>query len=34
MMDTIKTGSILIAEGALLPASLMFESEPYAQGWR
>ena len=34
MADTIKTGTILIAEGALLPESLLLESEPYAYGWR
>ena len=34
MRDTIKMGSILITEGILLPASLRFDSEPYAQGWR
>ena len=34
MADTIKTGTILITEGALLPESLLFESEPYAYGWR
>jgi hypothetical protein len=34
MADMIKTGTILIAEGALLPESLPLESEPYAYGWR
>ncbi len=34
MTDTIKTGTILIAEGAHLPESLLFESEPYTYGWR
>jgi hypothetical protein len=34
MTDKIKTGSILIAEGAILPESLSFESEPYVNGWR
>jgi hypothetical protein len=34
MTDTIKTGTILIAEGAILPESLLLESEPYAHGWR
>jgi hypothetical protein len=34
LADTIKTGTILIAEGALLPESLLLESEPYAYGWR
>jgi hypothetical protein len=34
MADIIKTGSILIAEKALLPAALLFKSEPYAPGWR
>ncbi len=34
MAGKIKTGTILIKEGALLPESLRFESEPYADGWR
>lgn len=34
MADNIKTGTILIEESALLPDSLRFESEPYANGWR
>ncbi len=34
MADTIKTGTILIKEGTLLPETLRFESEPYAPGWR
>jgi hypothetical protein len=34
MTDTIKTGTILIAEGTLLPESLLLESEPYIYGWR
>lgn len=34
MAEKIKTGSILIKEGALLPESLRFESEPYSRGWR
>jgi len=34
MADKIKTGTILIKEGALLPESLRFESEPYSNGWR
>ncbi len=34
MPDTIKTGTILIKEGALLPEVLRFESEPCAPGWR
>jgi hypothetical protein len=33
MADKIKTGTILIKEGALLPDSLRFESEPYSNGW-
>ena len=32
MTNTIKTGTILIREGALLPESLLIESEPHAQG--
>ncbi len=34
MADKIKTGIILIKEGALLPECLRFESEPYSKGWR
>ena len=34
MNDKIKTGTILIEGGALLPDSLQFESEPYSKGWR
>jgi hypothetical protein len=34
MPDTIKTGTILIKEGTLLPEFLRFESEPCAPGWR
>ncbi len=34
MAEKIKTGTILIEEGALLPESLPFESEPYSKGWR
>ena len=34
MSDTIKTGTILIKEGTLLPESLRFESESCAPGWR
>jgi hypothetical protein len=34
MADKIKAGTILIKEGALLPESLRFESEPYSKGWR
>jgi len=33
MPDRIKAGAILIKEGALLPGSLEFESEPYSKGW-
>lgn len=34
MKDKIKTGSLLIAEGATLPESMQLETEPYAYGWR
>ena len=34
MPDTIKTGTILIKEGTLLPEAVRFESEPCAPGWR
>ena len=34
MEEIIKPGTILIAEGATLPESLLLESEPYVYGWR
>ena len=34
MAEKIKTGTILIEEGAIFPASFRLESEPYAIGWR
>jgi hypothetical protein len=34
MADKIKTGSILIEDGTLLPTGVQFESEPYLLGWR
>jgi hypothetical protein len=34
MEDVIKTGTILIREGTLLPEVLGIESEPCAPGWR
>jgi hypothetical protein len=34
MADEIKTGTILMEEGALLPNSLRLESEPFSSGWR
>lgn len=34
MEETIKIGSLLITEGAILPESMLLESEPYAYGWR
>ena len=34
MADTIKTRTILITDGALLPESLLIESAPYGYGWR
>ena len=34
MSDTIKAGTILIAEGALWPDSMQLESEPFVHGWR
>src|SRR5229473_815411 len=34
MPDSIKTGTILIKDGTLLPEVLRFESEPCAPGWR
>lgn len=34
MPDTIKVGTILIKQDALLPEALQFESEPCARGWR
>jgi hypothetical protein len=34
MGNRIATGTILIADGALLPQSLHVESEPFVYGWR
>ena len=34
MPDTIKPGTILIKEGALLPETIRFESESCLPGWR
>ena len=34
MAGTIKTGTILIKEGTLLPEALRLESESYLPGWR
>lgn len=34
MADEIKTGTVLISEGALLPEALVFESESCVPGWR
>jgi hypothetical protein len=34
MAETIKTGTVLIRDGTLLPDALQFESEPCATGWR
>ncbi len=34
MADTINTGTMLIEEGALLPESLRFESEPWTFFYR
>ena len=34
MAEKIKTGTILIKEGTLLPEDLKLESEPYSKGWR
>jgi hypothetical protein len=31
--DAIKTGSILIEKGALMPESIRLESKPYSTGW-
>ena len=33
MTDTVKTGTILIEDGTLLPKSLLLESEAYSIGW-
>src|SRR5713226_4333036 len=33
MTDTIKTGTILIEDGTLLPKSLLLESQAYSTGW-
>ncbi len=34
MAEKIKTGTVLIKDGTLLPGALRFESEPCAKGWR
>jgi hypothetical protein len=34
MVNVIKMNAILIAEGALLPESALFESTPYVYEWR
>lgn len=34
MVNAIKTDAILIAEGAFLPESALFESAPYVYEWR
>ena len=34
MTDAIKTGTILIEKGALMPESLVLEGKPYSSGWR
>ncbi len=34
MAETIKTGTVLIKDGTLLPDALRFESEPCVTGWR
>lgn len=34
MPDTIKTGTILIKEGTVVPETVRFESEPCVPGWR
>ena len=33
MKDTIKTGSIMMQAGTLIPESLRLEAEPYWHGW-
>jgi hypothetical protein len=33
MTETIRTGTILIEDGTLLPTSLVLESEAYSTGW-
>src|SRR5258707_10170799 len=32
-MDVIKSGTLLIENGTLLPRSLVLASEPYSSGW-
>jgi len=34
MAETIKTGTVLIKDGTLLPGGMQLESEPCAKGWR
>jgi hypothetical protein len=33
MTDALKTGTILIEKGALMPESVLLQSRPYASGW-
>ena len=32
-MDVIKSGTILVAGGAILPKTLLLQSTPYSSGW-
>lgn len=34
MLDRVKNGTLIIAEGASLPASCNVRSEPFSKGWR
>src|ERR1035441_9622816 len=34
MSENIKSGTLLIKDGTLLPESIRFEGNPYLQGWR
>jgi hypothetical protein len=34
MAERIKSGTVLVKEGIVLPESLRIESEPYSKGWR
>jgi hypothetical protein len=33
MTDALKTGTILIEKGALMPESVLLQSRPYSSGW-
>ena len=34
MLDIVKNGTLIVAEGIALPASCDLTSEPFSEGWR